>query len=794
MLLQSSNSTCTNKSHLYKHLFVLLFNVVVCLNAALGQELSKADSLSLQLENTKGQTEKIRLLSELVLATEISGHEDFKVFYNQLVELSQNTNDNYSLALAHRSFAVNNYNQNNLSEASVYFQKASDLFKAENYLNEANLALCKVGVMQYTQGYFQKAEETYNEVLKNTLADSLKESRAQAYLNQGSSYLRQSLLEKAEANYSKSLELFKELQDSLLMIACMNNLGIIYYETKQIDKSLATFEQIKDYHRRKGNDNKLAVVLANLAEFNFQLSKSDQALDYAKEAYFIAIKTNSKRIQEIAINTIARIYNKNEEYESALTFLEKAIELNGENIFGKIMTIEIKGEILKKMKNYDEAIKTYEYGLDMIRDNSDYSGKLANITIPLAEVYYAKGDIEKAKTIISEDEIDQMNSPHYVDLFNYLKSKISKEENKIDLAIKYGEPAFENMLKSERIEYSYELARTLSEAYENKKNFSKALYYSNQHNILGDSLNNVEKVKTITKKTKDFEFELERRDLVAAQEQQKAILKAETRQSRMIAGSIGVFALLSFFSFLNFRKKNKIITSQNKQLQSLNQTKDQIFSIIGHDLKKPALAFRGITSKLNYLLKKGDNERLLKFGDSIETDAIELNKLTDNLLNWALLQKDLVSIESKVLPLNDLVTENLALFSRIAKDKNVSLESNITVGSVKSDRHVLSTVIRNLIDNAIKYTPEGGTVRITAEEQDDKIMLSVQDNGIGMGEKQISGLFLLNKDKSTRGTAGEGGTGLGLHLVHELINKVGGQIKVASQLDNGTRFDIKLPV
>ena len=125
----------------------------------------------------------------------------------------------------------------------------------------------------------------------------------------------------------------------------------------------------------------------------------------------------------------------------------------------------------------------------------------------------------------------------------------------------------------------------------------------------------------------------------------------------MVAGGIGVLALLSFFSFLNFRKKNKIIT------------KEQIFSIIGHDLKKPALAFRGITNKLNYLIDNNDKDRLIRFGESIETDAIELNKLTDNLLNWALLQKDLVSVDSEEIVLDELVAENIALFSRMAEEK-----------------------------------------------------------------------------------------------------------------------------
>ena len=102
-------------------------------------------------------------------------------------------------------------------------------------------------------------------------------------------------------------------------------------------------------------------------------------------------------------------------------------------------------------------------------------------------------------------------------------------------------------------------------------------------------------------------------------------------------------------------------------------------------------------------------------------------------------------------------------------------------------------MIRNLVDNAIKYTPEGGSVRVSAEEKENKILLSVKDNGIGMSEKQILTLFTLNKDKSTEGTAGERGTGLGMHLVHQLIDKVDGQIEVTSNLGSGTEYIIQLP-
>jgi len=158
-----------------------------------------------------------------------------------------------------------------------------------------------------------------------------------------------------------------------------------------------------------------------------------------------------------------------------------------------------------------------------------------------------------------------------------------------------------------------------------------------------------------------------------------------------------------------------------------------------------------------------------------------------------MLQKDLVSIDSEELDLHALVEQNIALFQRIANEKNISLAANISIDAVKSDKHILSTVIRNLLDNAIKYTPEGGAINIDAKEVEGKIALSVQDTGVGMSEDQITKLFELQKTKSTRGTNGEGGTGLGMHLVQQLVERIDGTIEVASQLGKGSTINVSLP-
>lgn len=244
-------------------------------------------------------------------------------------------------------------------------------------------------------------------------------------------------------------------------------------------------------------------------------------------------------------------------------------------------------------------------------------------------------------------------------------------------------------------------------------------------------------------------------------------------------------------------KENELletIKAQKDKLEQLNLTKDRIFAIIGHDMRKPVIAFRGIGKKVNYLLKKQDYPTLIRLGSEIEQEALSLNQLTDNLLNWAILQKDVMSYHPQSVNLADIVPEITALFENTTKEKNIQLlmdmDSPITV---YADVNALRVIVRNLIDNALKFTPNGGRVNIAAKTSPQGIQLEITDTGVGIPQRKLKDIFLLQKDKSTTGTEGEKGTGLGLHLIHELVKFNKGAIDIVSQLGKGTTCKVLLP-
>ena len=327
--------------------------------------------------------------------------------------------------------------------------------------------------------------------------------------------------------------------------------------------------------------------------------------------------------------------------------------------------------------------------------------------------------------------------------------------------------------------HHYEIALAFAEQYGCRKDFEKDIYFYLYEN---------------SKKIGDFQKALQAHEKYTALKEEMYTLETQNKIAEL---NTTFEAEKREEEIARLKKETELldtIKAQNLQLAQLNQTKDRIFSIIAHDMRKPAITFRGIARKVSYLLKKQDYQTLNRISSEIEQDALALHQLTDNLLHWAILQKDVLAYHPQTLNLSHIVTETSALFQRVATEKNIVCSNDVPNHlQVHADADALSIIVRNLIDNAIKYTSNGGKVSITAQTTPQGIQLQISDTGKGIPQDKLKDIFLLQKDKSTVGTAGEKGTGLGLHLTHELVKLNKGIIKVVSQLGKGTTCKIVFP-
>ena len=232
-----------------------------------------------------------------------------------------------------------------------------------------------------------------------------------------------------------------------------------------------------------------------------------------------------------------------------------------------------------------------------------------------------------------------------------------------------------------------------------------------------------------------------------------------------------------------------------EELRESNRTKDRILSIISHDLKSPFSALLGTT---NMLVHEVNNEninvdRIKKYSTILNEATSTTFNLLINLLDWSRLQSNRIVIKPEKLNLNDIILDNVNIAHTAALHKNITLKYT-TPGDypIVSDRAMISTILRNLISNAIKYTSYNGTVEVSLNKNISFYYVSIQDNGVGIPADKINLLFESDTNQSTPGTANEKGTGLGLGLCKEFINKLGGDIWVESSDGQGTKFSFSL--
>ena len=260
--------------------------------------------------------------------------------------------------------------------------------------------------------------------------------------------------------------------------------------------------------------------------------------------------------------------------------------------------------------------------------------------------------------------------------------------------------------------------------------------------------------------------------------------------------SIGFLFLLLEVNARVIENKNLLIEKDHEDLKILNQTKDKFFSIIAHDLRGPI----GTMSSLLDLIKEEYNDKLdekvLKAFNILNSTSKQTFSLLENLLTWARSHSGNIKYNPVKQNIQTIIQNNFRISDATAREKNIKLINQIPdncFGMVDSE--MTDTIVRNLLTNAIKYTPDNGTITVSSRKNNNFIEISIQDTGIGISQQILEKLFHINeRNVSTKGTKGEKGTGLGLILCKEFTEKQGGKIWVESKVETGSVFYFSVPV
>ena len=588
------------------------------------------------------------------------------------------------------------------------------------------------------------------------------------------------------------------------------------------------FDSLKYVYRTGDYKESLEFVL--LRKLTFHTNNVDTSLYYAKKYLDKSNELEDKEHIGIAHGHMGNAYRLKGDYVKAVDHYISSLELaRGINDKKNIASaLAVLGDIYSVLENHHNAVKYYQQSLEILRTEGD-STFLASVLLNLGDEYYSSHQLDSAlicfveagkiyklrdyrvglaytygnlglvyaeqgKSAYAENNIqravdilEEMKDYYGISVYLTYMADIYEEKNEIGQAIKYASKSLQLANSYGLKEQIRDASLTLSELFEIRREIDSAYHYHKQYVAYRDSINNEETIQKIADLRTEYE--------VGQKQAEVDVLTAQQRTERVVMAAIGMLAIvlliLGLIVYKYYKQKSKI----SLELARLNQTKDKFFSIISHDLRGPGSSFMGISRMIKFLVQADEKDQLLEMADDIDDSVERLSALLDNLLNWAMQQQGhFPNVPEKVM-LNELAEELVKTLKNMAQGKQIALKAEIPEPIyLWVDRNTTMTILRNLVNNALKFTPEGGKVVIKAMQQGEQAIIEVKDTGVGMPAEKLNSLFKLQDKKSTYGTAGEKGLGLGLQLVYEFVEMNRGRIEVTSQEDQGTTFRITLPL
>ena len=567
-----------------------------------------------------------------------------------------------------------------------------------------------------------------------------------------------------------------------------------------------------------------------------------KAMDFLIEAMSVE---DSLQLQEQQIFTclaIAKVFEEVGDYPNSAEFLQQALTINEtfnnsevlaliQNELGKVnassrkvdaafanyqnvlnLKDQIKdrhyeaeaqfnlGHLYQQQGKFDSALRHQKVALSIRRSMGDSKNEARTLN-DIGELYQAMGNSEKAlANHVVALEIRQVlrDKRAMAESFNNIGALYFQQKN-YQRAVSNLVLALDNAQESDdkhQIRKSYEY---LSECYEAVGDYKKALEYKDLYVAISELAQAEQNEQQMLTTQNKYEI-TKRQTLIENLEIDRQNQKRFQNILFVVIALILVIVVLVLYLYVSQQRSNRRLkvahdqlNVQNLELQELNATKDKFFSIISHDLKGPLNSLTSFSSLLINHTDSLSKEEIKMFASDFDKSLKNLFSLLENLLEWSRSQTGNIEFVPESFDLAAMLEENKELLKAQAQNKRITLvnESQEKV-LINAHKNSINTVVRNLISNAIKFTPEGGTITLKSSRQNGSVVTSIADTGVGMSQNVIDKLFRLDSKHSTKGTANEKGTGLGLILCKEFVEKNGGKIWVNSKEGEGTVFYFSL--
>jgi signal transduction histidine kinase len=545
----------------------------------------------------------------------------------------------------------------------------------------------------------------------------------------------------------------------------------IFSAVDKHDKAIDFLRRAQQLFPKEAKPELTMFLLNELGTTSIKKGELENAFEYFQEALAMISIVRIPSLEALVRHNMGKAFTVNSQFDKALEQYKQALAIRrrlGERYEEALLLLEA-GDLFAAQNNTERAYANYKAALEVYQKIQDKRG-VASAYSKIGKWYYLKGDNKQA-----------------IANLNLAISTAQAAEHREALRDSY-----------EHLSLAHKALGDYKAALDNKERYVNVLEF----------IQNEERDHHVIEKQTSYLLEQKESQIDTLEEDRKERERelSEQRQKQRflyaILALVFVVVLLVMYMYLIKRRSNRelkainaTVEAQNVQLQSLNATKDKFFSIIGHDLKGP---LNSLTSFSNLLINYFDSlskEEIQNLAKDLDKSLKNLYALLNNLLEWARSQTGNIDFTKEQFDINEVLQQNKELLSTQASTKELAIlyEAGESI-SVSAHKQSITTVVRNLISNAIKFTPKGGAIKLEVKQSSNEVVVSVADTGVGMNQAVLDKLFRLDAKHSTLGTANEKGTGLGLILCKDFVEKNGGRVWVESEIGKGSIFYFTIPL
>jgi len=637
-------------------------------------------------------------------------------------------------------FMGKNYDyRGEIDSAILFYKKSLEIREKYNeQLNSAQLHT-NLGFQLWSLGRFMDALNYFQKGLKIREQNKNDELIANSNNAIGSTYFKLGNFSKAMEYIKKSMLYREKSNDSLGKVISWNNIGAIYQKLGFYENAERYFKLSNDWADKTKYKFGKAYSLYNFGLLNLDKNKLKKSFYYFNESFLIAKTMYSQNIRTMILNYQGLIYEKNKDFSRAEDYYRRGLSIaqKSKDRFSESVLYQSLSRIFLAQNQFDKAKEILDKGHKFAEEN-----KVIELLKDNYEIY----------SKIYSHKHDKLKSLEYYKLFT---------EAKDELLYNSGDNLSNVLLK-------FEISRTESE---------KQL---------------LKKQKQIIEKEKNYE-------------------KSFSAFILIVLSLVIILGIILFFQYAyrlkaakiiemqkkNFEILNAKLNDQNAQLSEMNRQKDKLFSLIAHDLKSPFQALLGHSEMLSSEIDSMNVEHIKESSNSINESGKKIFNLIHTLLDWARQQLGKIEFKPTDFEIHELLDDAVSLYQNILQAKHIKLSKNYTdKTSVYADKEMIKSVARNILSNAIKFSPSGGEIEIETKlaSSEDEVIVSIKDSGEGMEAELVSKIFCIDFIDSKPGTNKETGTGLGLNLCKEFVEKNSGIIFAESKLGIGSKFSFTLPL